>query len=198
MKKHLAIFASLLAVFILAACNSEGSDKEVESEDTLVEEQGSEKTETDGEEPEDSESTSEEYLSLGETGEVTSVMGDYEVTVQSFEILDELEGREPYLDEFVLVKFEVGNIGDTVIVGEDLLSVKLFDDNELGEDIIYDLDTVNMLDEEEIHPGESKETEMVFEQDQSESYELVFNFGALESNATNVSWKFNADEAENQ
>ncbi|WP_175495471.1 hypothetical protein [Gracilibacillus orientalis] len=46
-----------------------------------------------------------------------------------------------------------------------------------------------------IQLGETKEAEMVFYHDDSESYELTFNYGALEKNATNLTWRFDTDEA---
>lgn len=202
---YLGLIGCLLA-WALIGCSSEDDNTQSTNDSSPNE---NEVEQDNSEEVVDSEETSEsisknteksedqDFLSLGETGEFTTVMGDYELTVNSFEILDEIGEEEPFSEEFLLVHFEVENIGDSPIIGDDINSATLFVDENLGSELVFGIEGVNMLDQTEIQPGEKKEAEIVFDYNASDSYELTFNFGALESNATVLTWKFDREEASN-
>ncbi|QGH34099.1 hypothetical protein GI584_08730 [Gracilibacillus salitolerans] len=185
MKNFQTVWIGLVLAIVLIGCSSdEESSQPTNNEDKVDEET------TDSE--------SEDVLRLGETGEVSGVLGNYEITVNSFEILDEIEGEPSLMEILVLVHFEVTNIDDLPIVGKDVYNGRLFNDENTSQGNLYDFESVKMLTEEEIQPGETVEAEMLFDQDNSDYYELVFNFGALESNATILTWRFDANEASNQ
>jgi|SRR5690625_1456603 len=61
-----------------------------------------------------------EVLNLGETGEVETTIGDYEITFESFELLDEIDGEESVMNDgiFVLVDTTIE------IAGEDSIDAK--------------------------------------------------------------------------
>ncbi|SFM22949.1 protein of unknown function [Gracilibacillus orientalis] len=204
---RLSLIGMLLMIVLIACSSNDKSDQETNdnSNDNETSQENAETEPADTEDEEDEsaddnegsgeEINNEEYLSLGETGEVTGVLGNYEITVNSFEIIDEIEGEPSLMDVLVLVKFEVTNIDDSPIVGKDVYNGRLFNDEDSSQGNLYDFESVKMLTEEEIEPGETVEAEMIFDQNNSDYYELVFNFGALESNATILTWRFDADEA---
>ncbi|MGN8645405.1 hypothetical protein ACTNEO_04835 [Gracilibacillus sp. HCP3S3_G5_1] len=189
MKRFRLTFIGLLVSLALIACSSEEESNQAIDENSEVSQENDEET---------VEAEDKEVLSLGETGEVTGILGNYEITVNSFEILDEIEGEPSLMEVLVLVNFEVTNIDDVPIVGKDIYNGMLFDDDDTSQENLYDFESIKMLTEEEIQPGETVEAQMLFDQNNSDYYELVFNFGALESNATILTWRFDADEASNE
>ncbi|MGN8645410.1 DUF4352 domain-containing protein [Gracilibacillus sp. HCP3S3_G5_1] len=210
MKKFHVSLIGFLLLIVMVACSSNDESNQEQNDNANDNEPVQEDTETnptdteeESNEPEDEnegnveDPSNNEYLSLGETGEVTGILGNYEITVNSFEILDEIEGEPSLMEVLVLVNFEVTNIDDEPIVGKDIYNGMLFDDDDTSQENLYDFESIKMLTEEEIQPGETVEAQMLFDQNNSDYYELVFNFGALESNATILTWRFDAEEASN-
>src|SRR5699024_3170775 len=138
--------AVLLGCIALAACNSENEeenteaegnesqeaieDTEVDSEVEVNEEPG--ETEESNENEDDSsgngifEVTEEDQLdlSVGDTGVLETSIGTYELTVESAEILGaELDGQETPLEEIILLELTFENIGDDIIIAEDIMSI---------------------------------------------------------------------------
>ncbi|WP_163582477.1 hypothetical protein [Gracilibacillus saliphilus] len=91
--------------------NQEETTEEDSNQESNSEEESGESTEQESQ----GENDSDEILSLGETGKVESTIGDYELTVESFEILETIEGEEPLRENFILVDFEVTITGDETI-----------------------------------------------------------------------------------
>ncbi|WP_163583268.1 DUF4352 domain-containing protein [Gracilibacillus saliphilus] len=206
MKKiQLSIIILLLAILVIG-CNN--GDQSTEETDKTVNEETGKSNSIDDNEVSDNENDPNsndgnekntddgEFLSIGETGVVESVVGDYEITVNAFEYLDKMEGESSMLDFYILIDYTVKNIGDEVIKAEDIYGADLFDDQELSEGNSYYYDSVNML-EGNIEVNETVDGELLFHAEESKYYDLVFNFGALESNATRLTWRLNADEASN-
>ncbi|WP_163582478.1 DUF4352 domain-containing protein [Gracilibacillus saliphilus] len=207
MKKVLILCLWIFLALTVVACNSdEESEKQKVNENTdekTTEEEGSnESVDPEGEKKEEDEQTSQdeessnEILGLGDTGTVEGILGNYEVTVTSFQILDEFEDEQPLREKFILVNFEVTNIGEEIVVGEDIYRARLYDDSDLSKENTSYFESVNTLDED-IEEGESMEAQMIFDLNESEYYELVFNHGASESNVTVLTWRFDAEEASN-
>ncbi|WP_163582479.1 DUF4352 domain-containing protein [Gracilibacillus saliphilus] len=207
MKKIIIGFLGIVLATAVIGCSTDDTNEENSKDSEPINENDTnqEKGLNEGQE-EDSENESnqeldqnendENHLSLGETGTVESVVGDYEVTVNSFEYMDEIEGESSNKEFFIVVDYTVKNIGTEKINGEDIYGADLFDENGSRGGNISFFESVNML-EGTIDVNEAKSGELLFDGRESEYYDLVFNFGALESNATRLTWRLNADEASN-
>ncbi|WP_058305886.1 DUF4352 domain-containing protein [Gracilibacillus massiliensis] len=208
-KLKLIIMTLLIAILLIACSSDDGNGTEPEENDPDTEEENNGNTEeNDADDVTDNESSDSDVsdtenegestndngkvLSLGETGTIESNVGDYEVTVHSFEFVDEADGNTARLDYFVLVDYTVKNIGDTSINGEDIYRTDIIDDQDLTEGNLY-FESINQL-EGEIAPGESVDAELLFDSEESEHYQLVFNYASLEENATTLTWEFSSDE----
>src|SRR5699024_5702083 len=67
----------------------------------------------------------EESLRLGDTAEIESNLGNYEMTVHSFETYEEFEDVEPSSGLFVLINYSVKNTGDEPIEANDIYNGQL-------------------------------------------------------------------------
>ena len=214
MSKLKLITTALLMIVLLIACSSDG-DNETESEgnDPVTEKENngsaenndesddsdSEDSDNDTTESDNEEKTSSsdgEILSLGETGVVESTLGEYEITFESFQLLDELEDQNNEDQIFIVLDVTVKNIGDEPLEGKHLYTSRLFDDEGTSQEATFYFESVDIM-EGTIEPGDSMEGEFVFgARKSSESFELVYNH-ALSSLATELTWEFNVDEASN-
>ncbi|SFM22928.1 hypothetical protein SAMN04487943_11084 [Gracilibacillus orientalis] len=203
MKKYLAIFASLLAVLILAACNSEGSDEDEENEETSVEETTtSEENESEEEETEeipeeeskkdDSESAGSDIEAVKEKAlerypddvrigeelefERNDIAHDHvNQIVNSFKIVDEIDGVEPKNDHFIIVNMTIENLIDDFAYGLDFLKPVGYDDStstfqrESGE-----------LEEEFVDEGDGITTgNIIIDIEDSDYYRIKVNGGYI-------------------
>ncbi|WP_163583502.1 DUF4352 domain-containing protein, partial [Gracilibacillus saliphilus] len=156
------------------------------------EEENDESTEQQSQE----ETDSDEILSLGETGRVESTLGEYEVIVKNFEILEEMEGEAPLRDHFILVDFEVNNTGNESIEGKEIYNAGLINLNDdLAAENTSFYESIGLLDET-LESGDRTSAQFLFDVNESDSYDLVLNLG-LSGVATEVTWRFSVDEASN-
>ncbi|WP_163583271.1 hypothetical protein [Gracilibacillus saliphilus] len=169
--------------------NQEETTEDVSNQDSNSEEENDESPEQQSQ----GETDSNEILSLGETGKVESTVGDYEVTVQSFEILETIDGEEPLQDNFILVDFEVTNTGNNAIEGKDIYDAMLFGEVLSTENT--SIESIDLLDET-LESGDGATAQFLFDLRDSDSYDLVLNAG-LSGVATEITWRFSADEASN-
>ncbi|WP_163583270.1 hypothetical protein [Gracilibacillus saliphilus] len=205
MKKLQFCIICLVFLTTLIGCSSndtkdelpnETGNEENEQQNDKDESNEEETNENSKEEEESKEGADSDLLSIGETGLVESVSGNYEVTIKSFEMHEEIEGEKSLMDLFVVVELAIKNVDDEVISGEDIYAGDIFNDEGTGQGNQYGYEFINEIDED-IEVGETVEGEMIFYNNESEYYDLVWNFGALESNATRLTWRLNADEASN-
>ncbi|WP_058305882.1 hypothetical protein [Gracilibacillus massiliensis] len=91
--------------------------------------------------------------------------------------------------------YSVKNVGSEPINGEDVYWAELFDDEETMEGNQF-FDSAEQITGE-IAVGETASGELVFYATESSNYQLIFNYGALEENATSLKWNFSQDEASN-
>src|SRR5699024_8137684 len=198
MKKFYAFMSGMLLMVLLIACSSDDENSQLnEGNDNVKNEEKQENNDngstnsgndndSNGNNNEDDNGESNnnnengtfgdgKTLSLGETGKVESTLGDYEVTFTSFEVLDELGGKEPYDEEFVLVLVDalVEVTGEEPLESGDLYSAKLFNDDgdNAGSTSYYD-DSIDKI-EGTLEPGASKEGQFIFSLPEGDSYELI-------------------------
>ncbi|MBU9722936.1 MULTISPECIES: DUF4352 domain-containing protein [Bacillaceae] len=134
-----------------------------------------------------------EFLALGETGAISNMAGDYEITVERVQRFEEYDGRTPAKDYFYLIDIEVVNTGDSVLIGNDIIRSTLVGDNwEISENWYS-----AFLKEipEQLQPGESAEVELFFDQVDSESYRLNFAIG-LAKPSSESRWQFSKGDIE--
>lgn len=129
------IITSFLTIFLLAAC---GNDSD-EAENEQNEEVENVETEVEVDENESTESSSRIFevteenqldLSVGDTGVFQSTLGNYELTVETAEIVgEELDGEGSLLDELIVLNLTFKNVGDNVLKAEEIMhSMELTDD----------------------------------------------------------------------
>ncbi len=210
MSKFKWIILTMLIAGVLVGCSSDEKDTTTNDDNTTEEtneddssttdentnpDESKQEDEDDDEQNSSDQSNNGDVLSLGETGKIESNFGDYEITVNSFKTQKEFNGEELTADFFLLVDFTVKNVGSEPLNGEDVYWAELFDDQENMEGNQF-FDSVEQLTGE-IAPGETANGQFVFNAYESEFYQLVFNYGALEEMATSLTWEFTPDEASN-
>jgi hypothetical protein len=131
-------------------------------------------------------------LKLGETGRMKDTLGEYDVTVHSFEILEEYDGTKPYFEVFIVADVTIENIGDTSLDSWSITRSRL-ENVEKGTGT--DNEGTNFP--EEILPGEKVSGKIYFDNYPEGSYELIFGY-ALSSVATELRWGFDVSEASNK
>lgn len=134
-------------------------------------------------------------LSLGEKGIMKNHLGEYEVTIESFEVFDNFNGQEPEHDDhiFMVVDLTVKNVGDNILEGDDITGPMLYtaEGNSTGND--FSEEGIDQI-KNELHPGDVDSGQMIFYSYESDDYELNFGdrFGSI---SNEIIWKFNKSEA---
>ncbi|MFN7251941.1 MAG: DUF4352 domain-containing protein [Anaerobacillus sp.] len=131
-------------------------------------------------------------LKLGETGRMKDTLGEYDVTVHSFEILEEYDGTKPYFEVFIVADVTIENIGDTSLDSWSITRTRL-ENVERGTGT--DNEGTNFP--EEILPGEKVSGKIYFDNYPEGSYELIFGF-ALSTVSNELTWTFDVSEASNK
>ena len=219
MKKISKLFIILVsAMVVLAACNDD-ADQTEETDNTNNQPEQTENNEpSDNTENEDttepSDDTTEEpatdeepaatndneasasdggILSLGETGTMDDTLGTYEVTPTAVEFVESADGESPYNGIFVVVDITIKNTGDAELASEDIAKADLFNSDDIRmESLNYYSFAENF--EGPIAPGEEMSGQLVFDHNQTDTYQLIFGYG-LETVSNEVKWEFSKDEA---
>jgi hypothetical protein len=131
-------------------------------------------------------------LRLGETGRMKSTLGEFDVTVNSFELLDEYDGNNPYFEVFIVADVTIENIGDSSLNSWAITRTRL-ENVERGTGT----DSEGIDFPEEIHPGETVSGKILFDNYPYGSYELIFGF-ARSSVSSELTWGFDVSEASNK
>lgn len=144
--------------------------------------------------------TNSGVMKLGETGLVDDEIGQYEITPTSFEIFKERDGISAYNDDevFVLIDYTVKNISDEAFDEEDILGIRLLLKNSQGDEVseitYYDYEFVDTITES-IEPGQSYDSQLLFEVPESEASEYTLHFGSYSADVEDAEWLFTESEA---
>ncbi len=143
-----------------------------------------------------------EYLRLGETGVMETIIGDYEVTPTSVRYVSEMTEGDPIVnpnsDTFIVIDTMITNIGDEPMNADDAISqARLRNMRGGGTGRYKDFVSIDNI-EGELAPGESIEGEMLFDLGFEEEYELSFGSIALESASNVQEWKIYEDEIDSE
>lgn len=185
------------------------NDENIDDSDNVndLEENNEENNEVnENEENNDTEETSgssENYddqlgLAIGDTGQLTSNTGTFEITVNDVEILDEFEGEPSALDLLVLFDITLENTGNESFDADDTVnSLELSESEETGGSSQVYLDELDGI-EGDLAPGDSISGEMLFDAVEADAYYLKITGGLIASGAVHneVMWSFERSEAE--
>jgi len=212
---------TLLACIVLAACNGENEEENNTEEDINETEEASADSEDkeleENEETDDVEETSEAESSdtgmfevteedqldlvVGDTGVLQTSIGTYELTVDSAEIVgSELGGQETPLDEIILLDLTFKNIGDDVIIAEDIMGILRIGDLYDGSGYSNAAAVYDGVEEftGEIQPHEEVSTQFVADIITGEEYYFRQRAGAVAADTTNQAvWTIPDEEARN-
>ncbi|ADU31784.1 DUF4352 domain-containing protein [Evansella cellulosilytica] len=185
MRKLCLLIITGLIVFTVACGDSNVNYVELNDESTLDEE-------TENIEQDDSYESKDEVLSIGDTGRMIDTLGEYEITVHSAKAFKEIEGNTPTMDVYVVVDVSFKNIGDEELFANDVKRTHLFSDNELPQENLFFIEFIDDIDGE-INPGETVTGQLIFEQNDSDFYELIFGWG-LSTVSNELTWHFTREE----
>ena len=214
MRKYLKLFVILIvSLLMMVACGdddtSTGNNGNEQGEST----NGTDQTETDDidedtdeadVEIDDSDSSDIEndgdvpVLSIGETGVMETILGTYEVTVNSFWFADELSDGDdvstPGNGIFIVADITMKNIGEETLGLESIAQTRLLQDGA-GIAGFDDYPTLESFIGE-IAPGESAAGQIAFDFFIEDYYELAFGYGMLSDVSNEIRWALHAEDAE--
>ncbi|WP_440896937.1 DUF4352 domain-containing protein [Amphibacillus sp. Q70] len=203
MKKTLRfLFVSLAVLLVISGC-SNGTSEADDIDDNDVEapddnETNDDKMVSSEDDGEDSDSN-RDLLSLGETGTVETVLGNFEVTPTAVRFVEEMEESDPYQNPdngtFIIVDATITNIDDDVIDIEEINSARLHNEDGSGGVPAYEFDSINFF-VGDLEPGESEDGELLFDYSKSDAYQLSFGSAYLDSLSDEVRWLLEVDDGE--
>lgn len=183
----ISMIALMFLTGVLVAC-SDGANDQAEDDDSKS---------TGGR----FESSVEDQLDLriGDTGIADTTIGKFELTVDSAEIVgSELDGVESVLEEIIVLNLTFKNIGDEVIIAEDIMSMMGITDNIDGSNYHNNPEAFESIDtfEGELQPGEERKTQFVAHIYEADEYYFRMDPGNVASGSTNqILWTISAEEA---
>ncbi|HEY4601393.1 MAG TPA: hypothetical protein VIG73_09010 [Cerasibacillus sp.] len=196
----LILTALLISTFILAGC-SDDKDETKESDNNVVNEENNDgKDNEDDSDKSASEITTEDQLdlTLGDTGKFDTTLGTYEMTVESAELLEELDGEESQFDYLILINLSIKNTSDHDLDVEDLMysmEVTEMIDGSGFSDQSHVFESVEELTGV-IKPGEEISGQFISDIYESDEYYFRERSGNVAAGGSNqVIWTIPADEA---
>jgi len=186
---------------VLAACSSDDKvDPPTNDNDAASEDSGKGASQSD-----EAESSSDGFpdqldLKIGDTGQVETTLGRYEITVDSISKKDEIDGRRSQADYFFVADVTVKNIGDDSIdanESKDNLEITSMLEGSGFSDVASFFESIDEI-EGTLEPGESISGQMLFEEDEADTYYLRFTEGLVAAGVVKnqVIWTFTLDEVE--
>lgn len=224
----LMLLTGLLTITVLVACGNDEEksttnenentdvtdDKDVQNDDNVDENEDKgmdENNEEDSTDENSSDSSNGFFevteepqtdLRLGDTGFVQTSIGDYELTINSAEIVGtELDGENALLDEIILLGMTFKNVGDEPINAEDVMfNLGLVTDLEGSDNTnaAASFDSIEYF-EGEIAPGEEREAQFIADTRTAEEYYFRTSPGTVAAGTQNeVIWTITDEEARNE
>jgi hypothetical protein len=221
MRKDIALLGTIgLSLSILAACSSDTTEKEnpkpvkveinneeEKGEDIQVSGENKEETETKDTEENNVEANTaagnfkdQVDLKIGDTGQAESTIGKYEITINSVEMKDQLDGKESMFDHFFIMDITIKNLG-----GQPLDAIEPINTLELTEilegsgsnDFSQNYASIKALTGK-VEPGQSVNGQAVFHGRESDKYYVTTNVGLLAAGAVKnkTTWTFDKSEAQ--
>ena len=212
------LFVVLFLLIIVVACNNDTSNNEIIENDT-EENQGEEAANDNGGEVENDNNTAGseddegsnsaannsggdgDILRLGETGVMETALGNYEITPLLFRYESEMGEndplQEPYSETFIVIDFEITNIGDEIIEVDSILTSAIVEVSGEGGGFAYEgFEKIDNLPNE-IGIGETVKGEMLFDSALSDEYQFSIGDAYPDSLSNTVTWILYDDESSN-
>ena len=105
--------------------------------------------------------------------------------------------QEPYSETFIVIDFEITNIGDEIIETDSILASAIVEVSGRGGGSAHEgFETINNLPEE-VAVGETVKGQMLFDSATSEEYQLSFGAAYPNSLSNTVTWILYDDEVSN-
>ncbi|MEY8749547.1 DUF4352 domain-containing protein [Alkalicoccobacillus gibsonii] len=222
--KMINLLVSLtVAGTLLTACNNqettdtpssqESSEDSSENKNPQVEDSSEGLTEridssSDDEETENDsspnlgEGTTEDQLDLriGDTGKIETSLNMFELTVNSVEMMDDINGETPEIDKIILTDVTLKNLSDTTMdISEalDVIEITSMLEGSGFPDFSQYYDSVETL-EGQLESGEEIKGQLVFEENESDEYFIRVSEGLIAAGGAKnqAIWTFTKDEAE--
>ncbi len=214
--------ATLLAAGLLAACGDNSDDEvtdidtpEDNEEDFQVEEDETDGVQEESEDEEEKETETgsndsdsvvsssfedQEDLRIGDTAQISSNLGEYEITINSLEKKDEVDGEASMFDYFILAEVTIKNISAEEIKVENPVGILELNHDIEGSgsgDYSEHFDSVEEM-QGSLAPDEEITGEVLFEARDSEEMYIMVNSGLIASGGVhnNAIWTFDVSEAE--
>lgn len=180
--KIVLLLTTVLALILLGACGNDSN-------------KGNNNNKENNNNNNSSDTEQKTDLNLGDSSVVESILGDFEVTIESFEIHETFNGEEAEYEDhiFMIVDFSVKNVGDEVLKGDEISRPTLFTDEGDRSSNLRSEESVDHL-KEELQPGEEDSGQMIFQTYDSENFEINFGYG-MTLKTDDVVWKFSRSEA---
>ena len=210
MKKTLKLISlSLIILLAIVGCSNNTPDDE-DVENPIEENQNEDiidNTDSEAEDPNsveneednsvsESPSSTDDILSLGDTGLMETAIGKIEVTPTSIRFLENVGDERPFDEIFLVMELTITNVGDEAVLSEEMITARLH--GEDGSGGVASFDDFSEIDnfEGELEPGETVSGEVIFDFSIEDKYQLSFGAAYLGSLSNEVRWEFDADEAE--
>lgn len=137
-------------------------------------------------------------LKVGDTGYFEDTAGTYDITVNSAELLDELDGEESQADHFFLMNITIKNTGEETWNAQDFLyGFRVTDDLESTGygDYAESFDSVEQMTDD-IAPTEESTGQFVTEVYDGDTYYFKLRSGITEGSgdSNNVVWEIAKEE----
>ena len=198
---YLLMVTVSLVLSLLVACSNNSSTNVDEDGNTGTDVTNENETQQNlEEEKEDDEVTVEEQLDLkiGDTGTIQTSIGTYELTIESAEIVTELDGLESMLEELIILDMTFKNIGDKAIVAEDILAMIGITGNFDGSNNHNSAEAYPSIDNftGEFGPGEEIKTQFIADIYVADEYYFRPDRGVVSAGtSSDVMWTITAEEA---
>lgn len=191
----------LVAMFAIIGCSNDKDGNDNTDGDVNNNANNNQQVENNDQDGANESNANSGEMKLGETGFVDDGISQYEITPKSVEIFTERNGITPSNDDevFALIDYTVKNTGEEAFQEEDILvgaglSLTNSQGNIATEITYYDYDFVDEITES-IEPGNSYDSQMLFEVPESETSEYTLHFESYSPDVEDAKWLFTESEA---
>lgn len=218
MKKYISLVVILFAMsFIFIACSDDSDSSNEDSgeeNETTTEEKEEDTDDTNSDNPDNDESNADgpdgpqeiteedqEDLEIGDTGKVSTTIGDFEITVKDVTLMSKLDGEESELDKLLLLDINLKNTSEWPFEMKDMLySTEVKEDLEgsgwhNGAEFFESVDEL----EGDLAPGEDMDGQFITDVYDSDVYYFMQGQPEVDVGTTNQAmWKIPLDEIEEE
>ncbi len=201
LRVRLFLFAGimLLSLSVFAACTSNNEVAHpANDKKSAVEDEGKDDSQMDKADSSTGEFPDQVDLKIGDTGKVETTLGKYEISIDSITKEDKIDGRPSQSDYFFITDVTIKNIGDGSIDANEskgILEITQMLEGSGFTDVASFFDSIEEI-EGTLEPGESISGQMLFEEEEADTYFIRFTEGLIAAGGVKnqVIWTFTLDE----